>query len=125
MERKQTVLIVDDDPEILTQLGWALGDEFDLSLAGSRAEAEALIEDGSRPLAALIDLHLPPDCSSAENGIACIRYLKERLEDVRIIAFSAFATEENEALCQSAGAEMLLSKPVERDYLLRVLRVDS
>ena len=33
MDRRMTVLIVDDDPEILTQLRWALQDEFDLLVA--------------------------------------------------------------------------------------------
>ena len=36
---KPPLLIVDDDEELRTQMKWALGDDYEVALAGDRAEA--------------------------------------------------------------------------------------
>ena len=122
MSRKKKVLIVDDDAEILTQLRWALGEEFELVLAGSPDEAEQLLREGAPPEAALVDLHLPPDTSSIEGGVSVIRRLSQTSAATRIIAFSADRSEEAARITRDAGALMLLNKPVQRERLLELLR---
>ncbi len=121
-KKRKKVLIVDDDAEILTQLRWALGEEFDLVLAGSPSEAEALLSEGAPPEAALVDLHLPPDASSIEGGISVIRSLSQTSATTRIIAFSADRSEDADRLTRDAGALMLLNKPIQRERLLELLR---
>ena len=122
MDRRMRVLIVDDDPEILTQLRWALQDEFDLLVAGSPAEAESILRGQEPPEAALVDLHLPPDTSSIDGGISLIQSLRSASEETRIIAFSAHQSDEAQRLSRSAGARVLLNKPVRRGTLLHLLR---
>ena len=121
MTRKRRVLIVDDDPEILTQLRWALGDQFDLVLAASPAEVEEKLRGSSPPDAALVDLHLPPDTSSIEGGISLIRRLRDRWGVRKVVAISAQQDTELGQRSLSAGAEIFLNKPVERSRLLELL----
>lgn len=122
MTQRRRLLIVDDDPGILLQLRWTLQDEFDLLLAGDMGQASALLDEEKPPDAALVDLHLPPDLGSIDGGLALIRRLREEFADTRIIAFTAEPDEEADRRSRSAGAERLLSKPVERVALLELLR---
>lgn len=121
MGGKTRVLIVDDDPEVLSQLRWALREEFDLLLAASPPEVEALLLEASPPAAALVDLHLPPETSSIDGGIAVIRALRRASAATRIVAISAYPSEDSDRRSRSAGASMLLSKPVRRARLLELL----
>ena len=119
--KKMSLLIVDDDAEILTQLRWALQDEFELLLAGSPAEAAVLLHESEPPSAALVDLHLPPDTSTIEGGIGLIGSLSEASAETRIIALSADHSDEADRRARAAGALMLLNKPVQRERLLELL----
>lgn len=122
MASQRRLLIVDDDPEILVQLRWALQDDFELLLASDPRQAAELAHRGRAPAAALVDLHLPPDVGSIEGGLALIRDLRQTCAGTRIIAFTAQYDDEAERRSRSAGAEQLLMKPVERSVLLRLLR---
>ena len=64
---KPKLLIVDDDEEIRTQMKWAVGQDYDVLLAGDRAEA--LETFGSlRPAVTILDLGLPPRPNDPEEG---------------------------------------------------------
>ncbi|MFQ5670192.1 MAG: MopE-related protein [Acidobacteriota bacterium] len=121
MARKQRVLIVDDDPEVLKQLRWALHDKFDLMLACSPAEAEAWLRRAAPPGAALVDLHLPPHVSSIQEGISLIHRLRDRWGVKRVLAISAERGEEIDRKSRAAGAAVFLKKPVEGSQLLKLL----
>ncbi len=56
---KPRILIVEDDEEIRTQLKWTLTGEYDLLVAGDRAEATRLFR-AQQPATVLLDLGLPP-----------------------------------------------------------------
>jgi len=125
MATKKRILIVDDDPEILVQMRWALDQEFDLTLAQTPREAADALRDEAPPEVALVDLHLPPDTTGIDGGLAVIRRLKRSSGATRVLAFTAQVNEESHRLCRSAGAEMLLGKPVQRAELLEILREEN
>jgi len=67
---KHKLLIVDDDETLQQQLRWAF-DDFDVSLAGSRAAAMAVFEQEPAPIV-LLDLGLPPDQDGPSEGLAAL-----------------------------------------------------
>jgi two-component system NtrC family response regulator len=56
---KPRLLLVDDDEDIRTQMKWALAGEYEIEMAGDRAEAVTAFRD-TRPVVTLLDLGLPP-----------------------------------------------------------------
>jgi two-component system NtrC family response regulator len=55
---KTTLLLVDDDEDIRTQMKWALAADYDVVMAGDRAGALAAFKT-SHPTVTLLDLGLP------------------------------------------------------------------
>ena len=56
---KPTLLIVDDDEDIRTQMKWALAADYEVVTAEDRPGAVATFTS-SRPAVTLLDLGLPP-----------------------------------------------------------------
>jgi CheY-like chemotaxis protein len=58
------------------------------------------------------------------DGIAAtrrIRAMSDRIRGIPIIALTAYATSEDVELCRAAGATEHLSKPIDREKLLRLV----
>ncbi len=62
---KPTLLIVDDDEEIRTQMKWALSRDYELRMAGDRPEAIEAFRRRGR-LTTLLDLGLPPQPNESD-----------------------------------------------------------
>jgi two-component system NtrC family response regulator len=71
---KAKVLIVDDDPEILAQMKWALGQQYDVLSAEDRAGALECFKS-EQPAVTLLDLGLPPRPNDCEEGLAALSEL--------------------------------------------------
>ena len=56
---KSSVLIVDDDEDIRTQMKWSLTDEYQVFLAADAAEAIGAFT-ANHPAVTVLDLGLPP-----------------------------------------------------------------
>ena len=74
---KPKLLIVDDDEEIRTQMKWALAEDYEIFLAEDRRSAIAAISE-QRPPVALLDLGLPPNPASTEEGLAALSEILAR-----------------------------------------------
>src|SRR5258708_38041794 len=68
---KAKLLIVDDDEDIRAQMKWALCDDYELLMAGDRADALAAFT-ADRPAVTLLGLGLPPWPNSPEEGLAVL-----------------------------------------------------
>ena len=68
---KPSLLVIDDDEDIRSQLNWALVNDYALSLAGDRATALVLFRE-KRPPVVLLDLGLPPHPATPEEGFATL-----------------------------------------------------
>jgi two-component system NtrC family response regulator len=118
---KPRLLIVDDDEEIRSQLKWALAEEFELAFAEHRQSAcEQFIK--IRPLAVLLDLGLPPNPGSPEEGMASIGELVALDQQIKIIVVTGQGEKGNAIGAIGAGAYDFLSKPVDLEELRIVLR---
>jgi two-component system NtrC family response regulator len=118
---KHKLLVVDDDPEIQTQMKWALASDFDLIQAGERSEAlEKFTSEG--PAVTLLDLGLPPHVNNPKEGLATLGHLLEVNPKAKIIIVSGQGEKQNAIEAVAAGAYDFLCKPVDLDELKLILR---
>ena len=118
---KPTLLIVDDDEEIRTQMKWALMEEYAVLVAEDRTGAVAQFKAGD-PDVTLLDLGLPPRPNDPEEGLAALSELLALDPAAKIIIVSGQGEKETALRAVGAGAYDFLCKPVNPDELRMVLR---
>jgi CheY-like chemotaxis protein len=112
--RRATVLLVDDDVEILDSLSFLLEDEgYAVQTATNGHNALAVLERVPLPALALVDLRMP-----VMDGVELIEALRRdpRYARLPIIAFSAAA------MVSVPSGVLLLSKPIGIARLLDAIR---
>jgi two-component system NtrC family response regulator len=118
---KSKLLIVDDDEEIRTQMKWAVGQDYDVVMAGDRTEAlEAFAS--CRPAVTILDLGLPPSPNEPKEGLATLSSLLALDKGAKVIILSGQEEKENALRAVGAGAYDFLCKPVEIEELRVLLR---
>src|SRR5688572_1330671 len=118
---KPKLLIVDDDEEIRTQMKWALAGDYEIVLAGDRAQATDLFKS-ERPGVTMLDLGLPPHPNDPEEGLAALSAILERDRLAKVIIVSGQGEKENALRAVGAGAYDFLCKPVDLEELKLLLR---
>ncbi len=116
-----TLLIVEDDEEIRTQMRWALAQDYTIVLAGDRANAVEAFR-AHRPSVVLLDLGLPPRPASPDEGLATLADLLAADRSAKIVIVSGQAEKANALQAIGAGAYDFLGKPIEMDELKLLLR---
>jgi DNA-binding NtrC family response regulator len=89
---------------------------FDVAQAGEGLEAMALVEEGSYDLA-ILDLKMP-----AHSGLELLEASKARWPSRPVILLTAYGSVETAVSAMKAGADDFLSKPVDPDHLLLVVK---
>jgi two-component system, NtrC family, response regulator len=118
---KPKLLIVDEDEEIRTQMKWALGQDYDVFMAGDRVGAlEAF--SSRRPTVTILDLGLPPRPNEPEEGLAVLSDFLALDRTAKVIIISGQEGKENALRAVGAGAYDFLCKPVEIQELKVLLR---
>jgi len=115
--RNYKILIVDDEKNILRVVSTTLkGEQYDVTTAQSAEEA---IEKFGRSGFDLVvtDLKLP-----GQSGLDLLSYVKAQEPDMPVIMITAFGTIENAVGAMKRGAFNYLTKPVNPDELLTVVR---
>ena len=118
---KPTVLIVEDDEDIRTQMRWALSGDYDVALAGDRVAAAAAFSQ-NRPSVTLLDLGLPPQPNNPDEGLATLAGLLVLDRLAKVIVVSGQGDKQNALRAVGAGAYDFLCKPVDMDELQLVLK---
>src|SRR4051794_36966330 len=118
---KPTLLIVDDDEEIRTQMKWALIDDYEIVTAEDRAGAVEKFR-GSDPIVTLLDLGLPPRPNDPEEGLATPNDLFHLDPAAKVIIASGQSEKQNALRAVGAGAYDFLVKPLDTDELRMVVR---
>ena len=118
---KPTLLIVEDDEDIRTQMKWALAPEYEVVMAEDQAGALAAYS-ASRPSVALLDLGLPPRPNDPEEGLKTLSSLLAVDPLAKVIIVSGQGDKQNALRAVGAGAYDFLCKPVDMDELRLVLQ---
>jgi two-component system NtrC family response regulator len=117
---KPKLLIVDDDDEIRTQMKWALGQDYEILLAGDRASALTAFRS-ARPMVVLLDLGLPPSPGSPEEGLKALADLLAVDGLTKVIVITGQGEKPVALQAVGAGAYYFQCKPVEMDELQLML----
>jgi CheY-like chemotaxis protein len=116
---RKSILIIDDDNRNIFALSAILKTKgFDVRAAAGMEEAFKIL-NSNRVEFILIDMMMP-DMDGYE-GIAIIKS-NERLENIPVIAVTAQAMKGDKEKCLAAGADDYVSKPVDIDQLLAILK---
>ena len=118
---KPTLLIVEDDEDIRTQMKWALAADYDVVLAEDQAGALAAFS-ASRPSVSLLDLGLPPRPNDPDEGLKTLSSLLALDPLAKVIIVSGQGEKENALRAVGAGAYDFLCKPVDMEELKLVLQ---
>jgi two-component system NtrC family response regulator len=118
---KPTVLIVDDDETIRTQMKWALSQDYEILTAEDRPRALEAFKAGN-PAVTLLDLGLPPHPNDSAEGLSALSGLLGMNKTAKVIVVSGQGTKNNALEAVGAGAYDFLCKPVEIEELKLLLR---
>jgi CheY-like chemotaxis protein len=117
---RKRVLVVDDDPEIVTFLATLLELEgIESEVATSAAAAVAVLDRAGPPELVLLDIAMPD-----RDGLDLCRTLKKdpRTRDVPIFVVSARPGKDVVDRALAAGAEEFIRKPFENQELIARIR---
>ena len=118
---KPTLLIVEDDEDIRTQMKWALASDYEVVMAEDQAGALAAFSE-SRPAVSLLDLGLPPRPNDPDEGLKTLSALLALDPLAKVIIVSGQAEKQNALRAVGAGAYDFLCKPVDMEELKLVLQ---
>ncbi len=117
---KPSLLIVDDDENIRSQMKWALMNDYEVFLAEDRAGAVEGFRQ-HQPMVVLLDLGLPPNPAEVTEGLAALNELIAINSRVKVIITTGQSDRRNAVQAIGAGAYDFLPKPVEMDELKVIL----
>jgi excisionase family DNA binding protein len=116
----RSVLLVDDDPQVLEVLGRILSTEGSLALDTASGGYEACIKIGAgKPDLIVVDLFMP-----GFDGFSVIREVRANPDtsDCKILVLSGFGSEENRTRALEFGADHFLDKPVDAAALVECVK---
>ena len=118
MMKKPSLLIVDDEPNVLLTLRLVLEEEgYDIRTAASFAEAEKIIGDAARFDAILTDLWMEKE----DIGIELARSASKLHPRPIIVIFTGFGSPSNARAALEVPVDYFALKPLDIDELKRVL----
>jgi CheY-like chemotaxis protein len=120
MNTKATILVVDDDPDIIEQLTLLIKSEgYEAAAAGGQAEAEQLLMS-VKPDLAIVDLMM----EEMDSGFILAREIKTLYPDTPVIMLTSVKSATGLSFASTSEdqqswikADCLLDKPVRREQL--------
>lgn len=118
---KPKLLIVDDDEDIRTQMRWALGPDYEISLAGDRATALDSFR-AARPKVVLLDLGLPPHTGTPQEGLATLSEILAQDRATKVVIVSGQGEKGPALEAIGAGAYDFVGKPLNMEELRLLIK---
>jgi two-component system NtrC family response regulator len=115
------LLVVEDDDAIRIQLKYALRDRYAIWFADNRARALALVRE-VRPDVVSLDLGLPPDADTVEEGLRTLEEILRTAPTTKVIVLTGSGDQTNARRAVELGAFDYLSKSADLSEYEMVLR---
>ena len=114
-EPSRKLLIVEDDPGLLSQLKWCF-EGYDVVTAEDRSTAITELRRHD-PMVVLQDLGLPPNPEGVDEGLATLQELLKLSPHTKVIVVTGHGDQENALKSVALGAYDFYQKPVDTDTL--------
>ena len=109
-QEKRKLLVVDDDTGIQRQLRWSF-EGYNVEVAGDREEALTRFRS-EMPAVCTVDLGLPPDPDSPDQGFQVVEEILRIAPETKIIVVTGQDDHENALLAIGKGAYDFYHKPI-------------
>ncbi len=117
---KPKLLVVDDNPEIRTQLKWGLNKTYEILEAEDRAEAVRVFR-AERPAVVTLDLGMPPDPDGVSEGMGALEEILSADPATKVILVTGNAERTHARSAIERGAWDYYTKPVDLDEVRVIL----
>lgn len=114
-DQKDTLLIVEDDPGLQSQLKWHF-EHYNVVIASNRDDALTCLRR-DHPKVILQDLGLPPEDDGVEEGFKTLQETLQIDPNIKVIVITGHADVDNALRAVANGAYDFYQKPVETDVL--------
>ena len=114
-QESRKLLIVEDDPGLLSQLKWCF-EAYDVVAAEDRSSAIAELRR-HEPAVVLQDLGLPPNPEGVDEGLATLQEILRLAPHTKVIVVTGHGDQENALRSVALGAYDFYQKPVDTDTL--------
>lgn len=111
----RTLLIVEDDPGLQSQMRWCF-DDIEVLVADDRNTAQALLATHT-PGVITLDLGLPPDAGGTSEGFALLEHIRKQSPASKVIVITGREEREPAVQAIAAGAYDFYQKPIDSDTL--------
>ncbi len=119
---KKSLLVIDDNEDILRQLYWGFSpEEYELHKAKNFDEAMK-IQKKFNPQVVTLDLGLPPDAEGNTEGFRCLDALLQNNPFCKIIVITGHHDESNAHTSIKSGAYDFCRKPIDLEELKIIVR---
>jgi len=118
-DSRPRLLIVEDDTGLQRQLRWSY-DDYQLFIAGDRAEALEILRTEQPPVVTL-DLGLPPDPDGISEGMAVLDHILALRPATKVIVASGHGDRESARSAIAQGAWDFYQKPIDLDSLRHIV----
>ena len=117
-----TILIVDDNPAILTALKICLADVFEHVLTQPNPDGVLALLQQERVDVILLDMNFTIGMNSGQEGLTWLRSIHRLHADIPVVLVTAFADVRLAVKGLKAGAADFITKPWDNDELVRTLK---
>ncbi|MFQ5548353.1 MAG: PEP-CTERM-box response regulator transcription factor [Woeseia sp.] len=114
-EANRKLLIVEDDPGLMSQLRWCFED-YDVVAAEDRDSAITELRR-HEPMVVLQDLGLPPNPEGVDEGLSTLQEILKLAPHTKVIVVTGHGDQENALKSVDMGAYDFYQKPVDTDTL--------
>ena len=121
MPANPTLLIVEDDEAIRSQMKWAFASDYEVRLAEDRGRALEIVAS-DEPSVVTLDLGLPPHPHDPSEGLRALAEILDADPSCKVIVITGQDDRQNALRAIELGAYDFLAKPIRIDELKIVIQ---
>lgn len=118
-QKRKSLLVVEDDPGLQSQLKWCF-ENYDVVVASDREAALTLLRQ-HKPGVVTLDLGLPPDPTNASEGLLTLEQILAEYPYTKVIVVTGNDDRDNAVKAISLGAYDFYQKPVDSEILALIV----
>lgn len=122
MAQYGTIVVVDDNPAILTALRICLDSTFEQVITLASPDSLPATLQQEKASIVLMDMNFTLGMNTGQEGLTWLRTLRHLHPQLPVVLITAYADVQLAVKCLKAGASDFVTKPWDNDELLRTLK---